>query len=235
MTSWCKRIGFVKRVVESIMNNTIPPDILYLNLSVIEFSDFELPNDLIEYFNSDERLVINWVEGENTKTMKKVFPVLKYLNDNDVIITADDDILFPKDLIESRIKDFEKYGKKYSITSNKSSIGVFKEMYVASAVSLYTKQMLNNWEKYVNDDIIKTYNDDRTYAYILWLNGYLNRPCSKYDVKELLRKYNLSLIETSMSANKQIIFAKNYDVVANKRIKKIIDKNVLYLFGFFRR
>ena len=234
ITSWCKRIEYVKQVIESIMNNTVKPDRVYLNLSEVEFSDVELPKDLVEYFESDERLFINWVSGENTKTMKKVFPILEYLNDDDIIITADDDILFPKDLIESRINDFEKFGRKYSITSNENSIGIFKGMNIASAVSLYTKRMLNNWEKYVNEDIIKTYNDDRTYVYLLWLNGYLNKSCTKYNVKELLKNYGQSLNETSISASKQVIFAKNYDIVANKRLEQIANKNISELFGFFQ-
>lgn len=235
ITSWIKRIGYVKKVIESIMDNTIQPDRVYLNLSKSEFVNIELPKDLVEYFESDERLIINWVDGENTKTMKKVFPILQYLDDDDIIITADDDIIFPKDLIESRIKDFNAFDRKYSITSNKSSIGIFRNMNVASAISLYTKRMLKNWDRYVNDDIIKTYNDDRTYVYILWLNGFLNKPCSKYDVKELLKYYSLSLIETSMSARKQVIVAKNYDEVANKRMKEITSKNILDIFGLFQK
>ena len=235
ITSWVKRIGYVKKVIESIMDNTIQPDRVYLNLSKSEFENVELPKDLVAYFESDERLIINWVDGENTKTMKKVFPILQYLDDDDIIITADDDIIFPNDLIESRIKDFNAFDRKYSITSNKCSIGIFRNMNVASAISLYTKQMLKNWDRYVNDDIIKTYNDDRTYVYILWLNGFLNKPCSKYDVKELLKYYSLSLTETSMSARKQVIFAKNYDVVANKRMKEITSKNILDIFGLFQK
>ena len=235
ITSWVKRIGHVKKVIESIMNNTIQPDRVYLNLSKSEFFDIGLPKDLVDYFNSDDRLILNWVDGENTKTMKKVFPILKYIDYDDIIITADDDILFPNDLIESRIKDFNNFGRKYSITSNKCSIGIFNNMNVASAISLYTKRMLKNWEKYVNDNIIRTYNDDRTYVYILWLNGFLNKPCSKYDVKELLKNYSLSLIETSMSARKQVIFAKNYDIIADKRIKEISDKNIFDMFGYFQK
>ena len=73
MTSWVKRIGNVKKVVESVMDNTMKPDRLYLNLSKTEFEGTDLPEDLVEYFNSDDRLIINWVEGENTKSMKKVF------------------------------------------------------------------------------------------------------------------------------------------------------------------
>ena len=235
ITSWIKRIGYVKKVIESIMDNTIQPDRVYLNLSKSEFTNIELPKDLVTYFESDERLIINWVDGENTKTMKKVFPILQYLDDDDIIITADDDIIFPNDLIESRIKDFNSFDRKYSITSNKCSIGIFRNMNVASAISLYTKGMLKNWDRYVNDDIIKTYNDDRTYVYILWLNGFLNKPCSKYDVKELLKYYSLSLTETSMSARKQVIVAKNYDVVANKRMKEITSKNILDIFGLFQK
>lgn len=235
ITSWVERIVYVKKVIESIMDNTIQPDRVYLNLSKSEFVNIELPKDLVAYFESDERLIINWVEGENTKTMKKVFPILQYLDDDDIIITADDDIIFPNDLIESRIKDFNAFDRKYSITSNKCSIGIFRNMNVASAISLYTKRMLINWDRYVNDDIIKTYNDDRTYVYILWLNGFLNKPCSKYDVKELLKYYSLSLTETSMSVRKQVIVAKNYDVVANKRMKDITSKNILDTFGLFQK
>lgn len=235
MTSWVKRIGSVKKVVNSIMNNTMKPDRVYLNLSKSEF-DFErveLPKDLVDYFNSDERLIINWVDGKNTKSMKKIFPILDYLDDDDIIITADDDLLFPKDFIESRLDDFNKFGKKYSITSNRSNMGFLPNMYVAAANSLYTKRMLKNWNKYVNDEIINTYNDDRTYLYILWLNGFLNKPCTKYDVKELLNLYNLNLDETSLSKSKQVIFAKKYDNVAVQRLKKITNKNINNIFGLF--
>ena len=238
MTSWIKRINNVKIVVESIMKNTIQPDRLYLNLSTEEFpnKEFDLPKNLVELFNCDERLIINWVEGENTKTMKKVFPILQYLDDDDIIINADDDILFPNDLIESRLKDFNDFGKKYSITSCINSIGAFKNnnMYVVGPTALYTKRMLNNWEKYVNEDIIKTYNDDRTYAYMLWLNGYFNKSCTKYTNKELDKNYSLFLNETSISASKQVIFAKKYDAVADMRLKKITHKNISDMFGFFK-
>lgn len=234
MTSWVKRINNVKPVVESIMKNTIQPDRLYLNLSTEEFKnrEMDLPKDLVDYFNSDEKLIINWVEGVNTKPMKKVFPVLKYLDDDDIIITADDDILFPYDLIESRINDFNKFGKRYSITSSQSKIGIFNNMYVASAVSLYTKQMLKNWEKYIDDNILATYNDDRTYVYMLWFNGFLNTTCSKYNVKELLKTHSLNMEDSALSKNKQITIGVKYDIVAKERLKKITNKDVKDMFGF---
>ena len=99
LTSWKARIGNVKKVVEYIMKNTVQPDRVYLNLSRDEWEGEPLPKDLIEYFYSDERLVINWVDGPDTKPFKKVFPILRYLDDEDIIMTLDDDML-PAVLIE---------------------------------------------------------------------------------------------------------------------------------------
>ena len=109
MTSWTKRINNVKPVVENFMRGTLQPDRLYLSLSVEEFSNREsdLPKDLVEYFNTNEKLILNWVEGENTKSMKKVFPILEYLDDDDIIINVDDDALLPKSFIESRYNEFK--------------------------------------------------------------------------------------------------------------------------------
>lgn len=50
MTSWTKRIGNCYQVVKSILNNTMKPDVVYLNLSVEEFPKREqdLPKDLVQ-------------------------------------------------------------------------------------------------------------------------------------------------------------------------------------------
>lgn len=234
LTSWTKRIHNVKKVVESIMSNTLQPDRVYLNLSKTEFTGIELPKDLVDYFNSDEKLVINWVEGPNTKAMKKVFPILKYLQDDDIIIDADDDILFPKDLIESRVRDFERYGKQYSISSNQHrSVGFDGKMKVVSATSLFTKRMLNNWKRFVTPTILATNNDDRTYLHLLWLNGYLNKPCSKWSVHELLKDYGMAL-EEPMGKAGIIKTGRIYDRIAQNEFSKISGRTILNAFSFWR-
>lgn len=233
MTSWVKRIENVKSVVESIMNNTVKLDRVYLNLSKTEFDGIELPKDLVDYFNSDERLVINWVDGENTKSMKKVFPILKELNDDDIIIDADDDILFPKDLIESRLNDFKKNECKYPISSNpRTSIGFNGKMCPIQAMSLFQKKMLNNWDKFVDDVVIHTYNDDRTYLTIMWLNGYTNKGCSKWSIKELLEKFEIK-DEFSMKDNHIHLIGKKYDMVVNENFKNKTGKNIIDSFGYY--
>jgi hypothetical protein len=49
MTSWTKRIGNCRQVVEAILKNTVKPDAVYLNLAVVEFPNKEadLPKDLV--------------------------------------------------------------------------------------------------------------------------------------------------------------------------------------------
>jgi hypothetical protein len=59
----------------------------------------DLPKDLVQLSNEHQMFKINWVKGPNTKTMKKVFPVLKFLDDDDIIIYTDDDLIFPSELI----------------------------------------------------------------------------------------------------------------------------------------
>ena len=235
LTSWIKRISYVKKVVESIMNNTVQPDRVYLNLSKVEFNGIDLPQDLVDYFNSDERLIINWVDGPNTKAMKKVFPILDYLQDDDIIIDADDDILFPKDFIESRLSDFDKMGRNCCITSNThNSVGFNHKMKVVSAMSLFQKKMFNHWRKFVTQEILNTNNDDRTYLTLMWLNGYLNKGCTKWSIHELLKsQYDLGL-DFSLSSTKTTKTGKIYDRIAQKEFNKITDKQITDSFGFWK-
>ncbi len=200
MTSWVKRICNVKKVVESIMDNTLKPDRLYLNLSLTEFHGIELPEDLVEYFNSDDRLIINWVDGENTKSMKKVFPILEYLDDDDIIINIDDDALFPNSFIESRYNDFKIKNKPITSCNNPKFHFIDKslEIWSCGAGSLFQKKMLKGYEKFMNDTLTYTYNDDWCYSILLWLNGYKFTPCSSYFMQNgsinkngtKLKKYN---------------------------------------------
>lgn len=230
MTSWVKRIGNVKKVVESVMNNTLKPDRLYLNLSKTEFEGIDLPEDLVEYFNSDDRLILNWVEGENTKSMKKVFPILEYLDDDDIIINLDDDALIPNTFIESRYNDFKTKNAPITSCNNPKYHYIDKELKIWSCGpgSLFQKRMLKGYDKIIDDTLIYTYNDDWCYSTLLWLNGYKFIPCSSYFMQNgaidvngtKLKKYND--IEP---------MGKNHVYTDGKRMYAILEKRIKDLFG----
>lgn len=235
MTSWKKRINNVYKVIDSIYNNTIKPDCVYLNLSLIEFpnKEVDLPIDLLNLKLKYNNFIINWVSG-NTKCFKKVFPILQYLSDDDIIIDADDDILFPTTLIESRLKDFKDNDCKYPISSNPNRTVNFPTMRTVSAVSLFQKKMLNHWEEFVTEDIIKTYNDDRTYLYLFWLNGYITKGCTKWTVKELLKEYDMNL-DGGITETKTGLFGRSYDSYVNIIVNKITNSDIHKSFGFFKK
>lgn len=95
------------------------PDRIYLTLSSLEFPKYEqdIPKELYKIVVTSNRVILNWVDT-NYKSFKKVFPILPYLEDDDIIIDIDDDMLLPKDFIESRMKDFRDNGCEHPISSN---------------------------------------------------------------------------------------------------------------------
>lgn len=96
LTSYPKRIKNCVSVINSVLENSVPPDRIYLTLSHKEFPNWEesLPEELYRLIMTSNKVILNWVE-ENTKSMKKVLPILPYLEDDDIIIDIDDDMLLP--------------------------------------------------------------------------------------------------------------------------------------------
>ena len=92
--------------------------------------------------------------------------------------------------------------------------------------------MLWNWDKFVNDKVIETYNDDRTYLTIIWLNGYLSVGCTKWSVQELLKDYSLNPND-SLSGNKMIKTGRVYDRIAQNEFSKFSTKNIIDSFGYW--
>lgn len=230
MTSWTKRINNVKPVVESVMRNTMKPDRVYLNLSSTEFNGIELPNDLVNYFNSDDRLILNWVGGENTKTMKKVFPILQYLNDDDIIINIDDDTLLPENFIEHRYKEFLE--KKTGITSCNNPkfhyVNRNLRLWSCGQGSIFSKKMLNGWDRFMNKTLIHSYNDDYCYSAILWLNGYMFEPCSSFFMQGGAIDKNGTKLKKFNAVEP---LGKGHGYVDRDKMYNLLNQRVIEMFG----
>ena len=237
MTSWTKRIENVKCVVENVMKGTFQPDRLYLSLSVEEFpnKELDLPKDLVKYFNGNEKLIINWVDGENTKTMKKVFPVLQYLNDNDIIIPMDDDVIYPLSYIEKRVMEYKTHFQPISGLGDNKNSYLYRDNNMLCNIGyccLFTKKMMEHWDEYVNEKILKSYNDDTCYAMIEWLNGYIPQECKYHTNTELWRTCRYNEIEPSGKLNR---YTRNEELIKlhNERIKEITGKDYKNSFNFY--
>lgn len=106
LTSWTKRIGKVHFAIQTILNQTLPPDLTVLYLADEEFPHHEddLPKELLELCS--KRFEIRWTK--NIRSYKKLIPTLKDFP-NDIIITFDDDLLYHRELIERVFAGYKKY------------------------------------------------------------------------------------------------------------------------------
>lgn len=230
-TSWTKRIKSCYDCVLSIFDNTMQPDLVYLNLSVEEFPNMEndLPKELLFYSKIEPRFKIHWVYGENTKTMKKVFPILDYLDDDDIIIIVDDDII-PKGLIKSRYNDFVAHSKKCAISSNAGASylnGMYGGISPIWGFSLFTKRMMRNYDKFLTNELVHTYNDDALYSAIIFTNGYKTVWASDY-LTSRYRACKHRIIDTGgdtsvRKLNKSVYLTSSSDAYI-KMITPIIEK-----------
>lgn len=154
---------------------------------------------------------MNWVSGPNTKTMKKVFPILPYLEDDDLILMVDDDLIVPKDLIAVRLKEFHDHGDAYPISGGSNAKWhlnkpLFHTKYNnLTTTSIFQKKMLANYDKILCDDLIKTYNDDFLYTMLIMANGYGIIPTKLLSAKPgtSLRSMKFQGEVSSMGANHQ--------------------------------
>ena len=101
LTSFGARINNIDLTIKTLFNQSLCADKIVLNLSKHEFNQSNLPNALIQLQKFG--LEINYVD--DTRSYKKLIPTL--INyPNDIIITVDDDILYPHYLIQSLMQAY---------------------------------------------------------------------------------------------------------------------------------
>lgn len=103
-TTYSKRIHDVHLIVESIAQQTIKPNRLLLWLDEDEFTLEDLP--LILHKQISRGLEVCFCP--NYRSYKKLIPTLQEFPDADVI-TIDDDILYPHDMVEMLCKEHQQY------------------------------------------------------------------------------------------------------------------------------
>ena len=105
LTSFPARIEYVHIAIKSIMLQSVKPDRIVLWLAEEQFPEKKLPQQLIEL--KKYGLEICWMN--NMYSHKKYFYSIKNQSENEVVITFDDDIIYPIDCIKRLIKFHKKY------------------------------------------------------------------------------------------------------------------------------
>lgn len=103
LTTYGKRIDDVYLVIESIFQQTYKPNKIILWLDEQEFNDDNIPMMLKK--QQTRGLTIGYCN--NIKSYKKLIPTLKLYPDS-IIITIDDDKIYPHDLVERLMYRYKK-------------------------------------------------------------------------------------------------------------------------------
>ena len=255
MTSWKKRINNAHYPIEILINNTYKPDKIILNLAIEEFpqKNLELPKSILKLFKFNN-FEIFWVY-KNNNVFKKLIPTINRFK-KDLIITIDDDVIYPYDLIENIIKNFIKFGSNKPMSfGNKNSDWIINETRINSHYGPCTivkyeffQEKLNEMYKETTEELInkniKCF-DDVLYTYAALINGFQYLRIKKYSINNYKYKSNFQQYHFSEKYSKKIlsqmedyhnllrnyIFEK-YNVTIDNLLKKNIIKKFLNIKNF---
>ena len=194
LTSWKGRINYIHDNLERLLYNTIKPKKLILNLSIEEFpkKNLELPIEILNLLKKHNNFEIFWVK-KNNNVFKKLIPTLNRFK-KELIISVDDDIFYPNDVIENMLKCYKKLGGNNPVsfgpkdTDWKINGKIINSHYGGGSIVRYKyfNNRINEIYKYTTEDRInkgiKCY-DDVLYTYASLLNGYKYIRCKDYYVK----------------------------------------------------
>lgn len=136
-TTTKNRLFLLYYMLKSIKKQTLKPDILYVNLSSKEDlipAIHEFVPDLLKL----DFVKINWTE--DIGSYRKLLPIIdKIKDDENFVVTADDDILYGNNWLEKLVE----MGKKYP-----------KHIVCARARNM-KKKLFGKWEKYSKWELIE--------------------------------------------------------------------------------
>lgn len=104
MTTWKQRISNIPIVLKNILNQTIKPDKIVINVAIDEFPNKEedFPDDVNLFLNKHKNMIdVNWVQ-KNNRVWKKILPTMQ-MYPCDCIICIDDDFIYTPNMIETLI------------------------------------------------------------------------------------------------------------------------------------
>ena len=184
MTSWPKRIINLVPVLKSLLNQTIEPDLIELNLCIIEFPNKEkdLPKELNILMSKNKKIEINWVE-KNTGVFKKIIPTIKkYYGLNYYLLSVDDDFIYRKDYIELMVYNIQKYNSDSFCLTKSHVIGnrmIYKSL-------IFEKDFIEK----LTDEIIETRIDDSYIKYYLVKKKKKMAMYRPNNIKDIMKIYN---------------------------------------------
>ena len=225
LTTSPQRINSIKPVLDSILNQTIKPDRIYLNLPKLFLrnnSTFDIP--LPQFITDNPIIYVNFCDDLGPAT--KIIPTIyKEFWPNTYILSIDDDTYYPSNIISDYLKyadiykdciitgtsfinnnssDDLKWFNTIKINTNPLFNGKLVDLLEGFSGVLYkrkffTKNLLNDFYKNLDETSCK-FGDD----------FYLSNLFKKYETKIICLNMYINHNKTIDSVNKDIINQLNY-------------------------
>ena len=220
-TSWTKRIQYCKHTVDLMMNQTVKPYKIILNLSEEEFPNKEsdLPNELLVELIQNPLFEIYWIK-ENTTVWKKIIPTMNRFP-NDLVFSIDDDIEYPSNYIEEMYKTYYQNNKLYPVVGYEFMID--NNLCHSGPFTLTSKKFYGDLLNNIYNDLIlptlpnKKWQSDIVYYKVLNALGYKYIKCESINGNSIYKNSELN------KENKYSIWNKEYKNERQENIK-LIDK-----------
>ncbi|MBA6412292.1 glycosyltransferase [Parahaliea sp. F7430] len=115
LTTTSKRLSLCRATIFSLVTQEVSPTKVVLNISEepylrddgINYSDSELLSILTKGFDSYHKEMVEIRRVRNTGPYRKLMPTLKNAYGSDIIVTADDDILYGSNWLGKLLEDFD--------------------------------------------------------------------------------------------------------------------------------
>lgn len=118
ITTFPARINVVQYSIKSLMHQTLPPDRIVLWLADNQFPSHKLPKELEEL--CQKGLEVRYVE--DLKSHKKYFYALQEQTPNELVVTFDDDLIYPEDSLQRLYETHLRFPK--CIVCNRAQLSV---------------------------------------------------------------------------------------------------------------
>ena len=106
LTSFPKRINVVHLAIKSLLNQSLKADSIKLWLAESQFKDKTLPEELLNLVQYGLEICFC---SDDLLGHKKHYMAIKNQKENEIVVTYDDDIIYPKDSLERLVKMHKRF------------------------------------------------------------------------------------------------------------------------------
>lgn len=191
LTSWYKRINNTVPVLGSLLHQTLPASKIILNLCTEDFPNMEkdLPKELLELVAANPKIEIYWFL-ENYKAFKKHLHAVEIATDDDLILSADDDHIYPSDFIEKMYVSYCYYDKKFPVTLNKIMLSHGLWTFNGPGTLYRKKDWGPDYQKYLTYNVLRNCNDDIFLTILFAINKVIILPEIFHFIEDKKMLYN---------------------------------------------